>query len=172
MTELEKRVVALKRLTAEVRENLEALNSISKNLREWLARYKNKNPELEMCYAFAALLHHYYTGVESCLKRIVKEIDGSLPGGAEWHLELLRTASVTVDSVRPAVIDKNLRYQLDEYRRFRHLFRNAYGHEIKWNSLSTLLMEHENVHERAKSALAAFLKFIDNLIKTIEEGST
>ena len=70
--------------------------------------------------------------------------------------------------MRPAVINKNLRYQLDEYRRFRHLFRNAYDHEIKWNRLSTLVMDHENVHERTKSALAAFLEFIDNLIKTIE----
>ncbi|HZH87946.1 MAG TPA: hypothetical protein VFD78_02080 [Chitinophagaceae bacterium] len=168
MTEQEKRIISLKRLKAEIKEDLTAIESVTKRLREWVKRHTTEDPGQEMCYAFAALLHHFYTGVESCLKRIIKVIDGSLPGGEEWHRELLQAASVPVETVRPSVIDQSLRFRLDEYRRFRHLFRNAYGHEIKWERLSILVKEAEEVFKEVKSALIAFLGFLDDLIGTLE----
>ncbi|MGB9887889.1 MAG: hypothetical protein ACPLRW_12990, partial [Moorellales bacterium] len=49
------------------------------------------------------------------------------PETLRWHKQLLNRMTLEVPEVRPPVISKDLARTLDEYLRFRHVFRNVYG---------------------------------------------
>lgn len=74
----------------------------------------------------AALLHHFYSATEGAFERIVKYFDGGVPTGETWRRDLLGKVAMDVPGLRPAVISRDLQKQLDDYRRFRHLFRKVY----------------------------------------------
>ncbi len=47
--------------------------------------------------------------------------------------------AIEIDGVRPRVISSELAEELDDYRKFRHLFRHAYGGELRWKECSIWL---------------------------------
>jgi len=75
----------------------------------------------------AVALHGWYTGLETMLERIARQLDGDVPDGARWHRELITQLSVEVPGVRPAVLSTSMVAPLAELLSFRHFFRQAYG---------------------------------------------
>ncbi|MBC7251542.1 MAG: hypothetical protein H5T62_14820 [Anaerolineae bacterium] len=71
-------------------------------------------------------MHSLYSGLGRLFELVARHVDGTLPGGATWHRDLLRMVSRETTNVRPAVIDTDTASNLDEFRRFRHLVRNVY----------------------------------------------
>ncbi len=51
-----------------------------------------------------SILHDYYVAVENILEIICSELDERLPEGSNWHMELLKQASLEIPEVRPAII--------------------------------------------------------------------
>jgi hypothetical protein len=88
--------------------------------------------------ADGSVLHDFYSVIEKIFKRIAARIDRDVPSGEDWHTDLLIRMAIFLDSIRPNVISENLKEQLAEYLRFRHLFRNIYGFELKWEKCKTL----------------------------------
>ncbi len=76
-------------------------------------------------------LHGFYSGTERVFQEIARTVDGYLPSGREWHPELLMQMSVAMEGVRPAVIQRNTRLCLDDYRSFRHVVRNLYTFNLR-----------------------------------------
>ncbi|HSW11002.1 MAG TPA: hypothetical protein VLK32_08885 [Bacillota bacterium] len=73
-------------------------------------------------------LQDFYNCFENMARVVARSIDGAgLPRGSDWHAELLRQMSMPVRGIRPGLISDGTSRILDEYRRFRHLFRNIYG---------------------------------------------
>jgi len=79
--------------------------------------------------SIAACMHSFYTGLEKIFKLIAEEIDGGLPKSERWHAKLLDMMILTL-SVRCPVISKETKTRLDQFRQFRHLFRNIYTHNV------------------------------------------
>jgi len=71
--------------------------------------------------AAGSIIHDFYTGVEKIFRRIATRMDQDLPTGEDWHVQLLQRMAVSVEAIRPPVIDEMLENQLEEYLRFRHL---------------------------------------------------
>jgi hypothetical protein len=63
-----------------------------------------------------------------------------------------------IDGIRGSVIPNSLLQKLKEYLRFRHLFRNIYGFDLKWKSFERLCLEMQEVFEKLKESLFNFLK--------------
>lgn len=78
----------------------------------------------------ALALHHAYSAVESILERVSRQIEGSLPIGADWHKSLLDSATLEIPGVRPALLEKDTARDLHELRGFRHFLRHAYAVEL------------------------------------------
>jgi len=116
-----------------------------------------------------SILHDFYTGIEKIFRKIADEFEGGPPKGEQWHRELLDDMSWTLEGVRPAVIDNELRELLDEYLRFRHLFRSMYGFELNGRRMQALLDNFENVFHRFQECMLSFNKFLDELASTSEE---
>jgi len=68
--------------------------------------------------------------------------------------------SIVRDDIRPAVISKELREQLDEYLRFRHLFRNIYDFRHGKAKLIELINGLEGVFIDFQGAIQEFNQFL------------
>jgi len=113
------------------------------------------------------ILHDFYCGVERIFRYIAVRIDGDLPAGPDWHLQLLQRMATSIETVRPAVIDHETARRLDGYLRFRHLFRNIYGFVLEWERCHELLRELPALFERLAQQLAAFDEFLQALEREV-----
>jgi hypothetical protein len=72
-----------------------------------------------------------YTGIESILEGVAKEIDEYTPRSDASHADLVDGMAVAVEGVRPAVLGEATRVLMHEARRFRHVVRHKYALELK-----------------------------------------
>lgn len=113
--------------------------------------------------AAGSVLHDFYTGVEKIFRRIAARIDQDLPTGEDWHIQLLQRMAVPVEGIRPQVIDEKLEIDLEEYLRFRHLFRNIYGFELKWERCQPLVETLHKTFSNFKDQVDRFKRFLDSI---------
>ncbi len=113
--------------------------------------------------AAGSVLHDFYTGVEKIFRRIAARIDQDLPTGEDWHIQLLQRMVVPVEGIRPRVIDEKLEIDLEEYLRFRHLFRNIYGFELKWERCQPLVENLDKTFSNFKDQIDRFKGFLDSV---------
>ncbi len=111
--------------------------------------------EIELS-ALAATLHSFYTGTENIFKRIAVELDGEPVRGESWHRDLLLRMK-TPTARRPALLSEELHDSLNEYLRFRHVFRNAYCFDLDWQKMSPLVLRLEETFGKLENALDDFL---------------
>jgi hypothetical protein len=122
-----------------------------------LAQCRSTDPTEIALSALAACLHSFYTGAENIFKRVAVELDGDPPRGDSWHRELLlRMKTPTVR--RPALLAEKLHDSLNEYLRFRPVFRNAYSFDLDWRKMSPLVLRLEETFQELEKALDDFLK--------------
>lgn len=120
-------------------------------------------PDLAFTRTLGSLLHDFYTGVEKILQRIALRLDGDLPAGSRWHVQLLRRMTTPVAQVRPAVLDETTAQALGEYLRFRHVFRAVYGFELRRERMRELAAGLPDVFAALQAQLTEFLEFLQAL---------
>ena len=123
-----------------VRLELALLRRLLDDHRDLIERAGQCEPGRTERLALAALLHSFYTGIESIFKRIALEIDGFLPAGGRSHADLLVQMSSEI-SVRKPVVGDGLRECLGAYMDFRHVFRHAYSFDLVWPKMAGLVAE-------------------------------
>ncbi len=150
----------LRILKAEIEKEFEGLERLENEMTEVL---KHPVPSFLETRAAGSILHDFYSGIEKIFRRIASKIDRDMPTGDDWHTDLLKRMSIPVDGIRPAVINEKLKEQLGEYLRFRHLFRNIYGFELKWERCKALGTTMSEILKLFKSEIKDFLIFIDSI---------
>lgn len=147
--------------------------NIEKELNE-LAKLKDEKDGLNLESAHprtvGSVLHDFYTGMERIFSRIAKELEGGLPKGEDWHKELLDDMALELEDVRPALISGELRENLEEYLRFRHLFRSVYGFVIRGEKLRPLVDNFDTIFSEFKDSMARFNLFLDKLSEKVGGG--
>ncbi|MFH1146290.1 MAG: hypothetical protein V1736_01115 [Pseudomonadota bacterium] len=108
-------------------------------------------------------LHGFYAGVEHMFEDIARILEKSVPEGAEWHRDLLLQMSAKVSNIRPAVISRQTRYCLDEYRGFRHVVRNVYTFNLKPARLTELTKQLRDCYEGLNRDINDFAGFLQTL---------
>jgi hypothetical protein len=61
-------------------------------------------------------------------------------------------------SLRGALISESLNETLSEYLAFRHVFRQAYSFDLRWEKMSALVLDCERTFRRLETELEAFLQ--------------
>lgn len=74
-------------------------------------------------------IHNLYTAFENYFLRIAKFFENQVDKAA-WHRCLLLRMTLHIETIRPAVISKDVFRELDELRGFRHIFRYMYQYEL------------------------------------------
>lgn len=69
--------------------------------------------------------------------------------------------TLDLPGVRPPVLREETAHTLDEFLRFRHLFRNLYGFELEWPRVRNLLERLPAAWSKVEADLDRFLAFLD-----------
>ena len=118
---------------------------------------KLKTPDFIELSACALVLHSFYGGIENMLILILKHYDEQLPNGAKWHMDLLDLAFASNEK-RKQVFALDLKKQLEEYLKFRHFIRHAYGFQLEWERIEDLVNGINIFWGNARKSITAFLE--------------
>lgn len=69
--------------------------------------------------------------------------------------------ALKIKNLRPAVISKESRDILDEYRAFRHVVRNVYAKKYSAKKIAILLADFSNEYSRTKKEILKFLRLLE-----------
>jgi hypothetical protein len=108
-------------------------------------------------------LHSYYAGIERIFEVIAGEIDNAMPTGPDWQRNLLTQMSAEISGTRPAVMGRNTRNCLDEYRGFRHVVRNIYTFNLRPSRVEELVRELRRCYAALTIDIRAFCQFLNSL---------
>ncbi len=150
-------------IISEIKEELSRIDMIKEEHTELIKKIDIKNPEQHEVRAIGSILHDFYSGIERIFRKIATEVDEGLPKGVSWHRDLLKRMSIKINKIRPAVISNDLADDLDEYLRFRHIFRNVYGFALKWKKVSVLSQDLPDLHSRITKEIHQFIDFLKQL---------
>lgn len=110
-----------------------------KNLLSEAEEIKNRKASNWNIRIGGSILHDFYTGIEGMFEAIANTIDKRIPTGVNWHKELLNQMVLDIPGLRTHIISEDTARMLEEYLRFRHLFRKRYGFELEWKNIKQLL---------------------------------
>lgn len=150
----EKRILA-----ARIREELADLERLVARVMVLFEKARRTGDD-DYLDGVALNLHGFYTGVERIFEEIAREVDGAIPGGAEWHRELALQMAAEVPGVRPSVVGGALRECLAEFRGFRHVVRNVYTFNLLPARVKELIALLGPCFEALKSDLIRFTGFL------------
>jgi hypothetical protein len=145
---------------AKIEDELTELDQLKDRIQTVWEKYKTNADEFYLD-SVALNLHGLYSGFEKIFLEVAKEIDENIPDGSSWHKELLDQMALKIKNLRPALISKESRDILDEYRAFRHVVRNVYANKYSAKKISILLDNFSEEYCRVKKEIQDFLKFLE-----------
>ncbi len=123
----------------------------------------SSDTDTETAIVVAYYLHNLYNGFENIFGAIAAAFENSIDDVGRWHSQLLERMRLDVMPLRPAVIDDEAFEALDELRRFRHLFRHAYGVRLDPLRLQLVLQKALRLRTLYPSQLEAFIAFVERV---------
>lgn len=117
----------------------------------------------ETLIVVAYRLHNLYNAFENMFRNIAATFENRLDDASGWHSQLLQRMCLDLMPVRPAVIDAAAYAALDELRRFRHLFRSAYGVDLDAARLRLVVDKALQLQAIYRAQLDHFLAFLHTL---------
>lgn len=111
----------------------------------------------------AVALHHAYCAVESILVRVVRQLEGAIPEGADWHQSLLHSAALELPGVRPVILSRQTVDALRPLLGFRHFFRHGYAVALDPLRLADLSREAQALAPRLLDELGQ----LDDLLQQV-----
>jgi hypothetical protein len=155
--------VQIERLISEIENELAHLERIGAQVEEARSRFGDTGPNGFGIQGVALVLHDFYNAAENVFKRIASELGEGLPQGGEWHAVLLRNMTLRIPTLRPPVIRGETASLLDEFRRFRHRVRHAYGFTLRWSTLRGLLDEFDEAYQAFVADVHQFVAFLRDM---------
>ena len=142
----------------EIEQQLEAMRNVCTELEKVATTYNSGSEPPPVIKSGAAFfLAQLYSGIENILKLICKYKGEVLPSGDDWHVRLLGLFRKDASSACPAIIDDELYALLSQYRRIRHVVRNAYSFELEWKLLVPGIENAPILYKRFETALQGYV---------------
>jgi len=157
---MKKDELVLKRLAAEVRDELERISKLMKEYREFIRKY-SKHRDMHLLRVNASYMADFYMGVEKIFSTLIEELNGGNPKGEAWHKRLLLAMTLEVKGVRPAVISNALYENLVQFLGFRHIVRQAYGFQLDEKKLYELEKIFEKTYRRFSIEIKDFCNLLE-----------
>lgn len=101
--------------------------------------------DLDYLGTVALNLQSFYTAVERIFIAIAKDVDTTVPKEENWHASLLEQMTVAIPGTRKAVLATEIYQGLDEFRRFRHVVRSNYAHQLDPNKVQEIARKLEGI---------------------------
>ena len=169
MSARSERACELRGLLVDMRTDMKALDRLFGAVDQAKVASLNRGSDDMTVWAFAAWLHHVYTGVERIFTGVAQALDGCSSRADDRDRRLLASMSESLEGVRPAVLTESTFVWLDELRRFRHLFRHAHGAEFDRQRVKDLAIRTLEMRSTLDEELHRLEMFIEALVKRHEQ---
>lgn len=104
-------------------------------------------------------LHNLYGAFEQLFEEVARFFENQIDA-ARYHADMIRRMQLEIQGIRPALLSAETAADLDELRRFRHLFRHAYSANLDPDKVADLAAQAV----RAQCAFARdFERFLTRL---------
>lgn len=150
-------------VASRIRQELADLERVVTRAEQAMSLARNSTEHDFYLDSAALNLHDFYGGLERIFRHIATNVDQSLPGGPEWHRDLLRQMSIALSQVRPLVLSANTVKGLDEYLRFRHVVRNVYAFRFDVERIDRLIRQLRPLFNQVRIELLAFADFLEQV---------
>lgn len=155
-------IVRLSRLLVDGAVDAKALHDRHDEIASLLTRQQRGAPPSRTdLLVLGVNLHAYYTALETLLERVARLVDEDVPNAATWHRDLLLQMRIDLPGLRPKVIPPETIPDLDELRKFRHFFRNAYVLDLDPERTLGHGERVLRVHPRLASSIADFFQHVE-----------
>ncbi|MBI2266702.1 MAG: hypothetical protein HYU64_16330 [Armatimonadetes bacterium] len=148
---------------ARIRQELADLDRVVARAEQAMSLALNSTEHDFYLDSAALNLHDFYGGLERIFRHIAADVDQIVPGGPEWHRDLLEQMSIAVSQVRPSVLSANVVKGLDEYLRFRHIVRNVYAFKFDVERIDRLVRQLRPLFNQMRVELLAFADFLERV---------
>ena len=146
-------------LERSIQHDLETIDAIYAKITGLQVDESDENTLIVLAYR----LHSLYSAFENIFRQIAKTFENQLDDKAGWHSQLLQRIRLDLMPIRPAVIDETAYEKLDELRRFRHLFRSAYGVNLDPRRLQLVGDKAFELRDIYPQQITTFLEFLQTL---------
>lgn len=165
-------LVRLARLQSEVAIDVGALQGRAEEIGSLLVAWNQRGSLGRADLMLVAMnLHGYYTALETLLERIARLLDENVPAGPTWHIDLLGQMQVEIPGLRPRVIEPELAFDLQELRKFRHFFRNAYVLEFDPEHVGRHAERLQRIHPSVARAIGTFQLHLDHVVEALARSA-
>ena len=113
-------------LEAELRARLVDVDRIADRVE---ARREASDERPEAVDSLGYQLHNLYGAFEQVFEVVARFFENRV-AAAGYHAGLIKRMQLDIPGVRPALLSASTAADLDELRRFRHLFRHAYSADL------------------------------------------
>lgn len=144
-------------LKAEITEEIQEIDRLLADFQVNYDKHLNELDDSFILGGMGYILHSFYNGVENIFFKISKYYENNLPKDS-WHSELLKRMKLEIPGFRDRVISDELFEELDEYRGFRHVFRNTYNFRLKKKKEKPLLEALPATWNRLKGEIHDFFR--------------
>lgn len=149
-------------LAARIRAELVDIEQVVNRTQHLLTKAQQQQDD-DYLDGVALNLHSFYAGAERLFEEIAREIDGSVPSSSDWHRALLIQMSAEIRDRRPAVIARDTRQCLDNYRGFRHVVKNIYAFNLDPSRIQELVSTLPHCYASFVRDLNNFCDFLEQL---------
>ena len=101
-------------------------------------------------------LHNLYGAFEQLFEEVARFFENRIDEGG-YHANLIRRMQLDVSGVRPALLAQGTAQELDELRRFRHLFRHAYATDLDPARVAELVAKVSGISDAFDQDFERFL---------------
>ena len=147
-------------LTNDIRRDLDAIATIYKALQR---HPLHETTDDDTLIVIAYHLHNLSNAFENIFQNIAAVFGNLVNDVEQWHARLLERMRLDVMPLRPAVIDDTAYDARDELRRFRRLFRHAYGVRLDLLRLQLVMHKARALKAMYADQLKRFLDFVQDL---------
>jgi hypothetical protein len=120
-----------------------------------------KTPEQAIIVGY--YLHNLYTAFENICLNVAKAFENQIDDQSKWHSQLLKRMTLRIEGIRPQLFSPESYDCLDELRRFRHIFRNAYSVSLDPDRLQLVLSKAQQLKRLYPDDINHFQMFLDSL---------
>jgi len=155
-----------KRLASELKANLDEIENtlliqVLKDL-ENVKTSRDKPYYQSFVNSLGKNLHDFYDAIQVLIfERIADETGEGRPRAAQYYSVLLKNMSLEIEGIRPPVISKTTYRELQEYLRFRHLFRHTYGYRLEEGRFIHLAEGAKDTFARLKEDVLGFCRRLE-----------
>lgn len=157
------------RLRREIAHDHAAMARHSGEARELLQNWSTWSHDPGGLARAAVALHAWYTGLETLIERVLRQLDRGLPAGDASHRDMLFQATGEIPKVRPAVIPAELVDDLLELLAFRHFFRHAYAVNMDSSRLEGQLSRLVRIAPQIEESLNQFDAFLESALEAVAQ---